>query len=135
MVIFPYQTPALRVAQPLGHFYVAVLPAELLLQVAVSDTMRAKMSPDGTGYRLAGTQRPVREKRLTEIAHYISRVDAAFPNSIIIAANYDRETGLDQGEIEDIASEHNGDSRSHPSKAWTVEGAGPRRLHTNHSNL
>ena len=126
MVIFPYRTPALRVAQPLGHFYVAVLPAELLLQVAVSDTMRATMSPDGTGYQLEGTQRPVREKRLTEIAHYISRVDAAFPNSIIIAANYDQETGFDQGEIEDIASEHNGHSRSHQSQGMDGGGAGPK---------
>ena len=121
MSTFPYQTSTLRVDQPLGTFYAAVLPAELLLQVAVSDTMRATMSPDGSGYRLEGTQRLVREKRLTDIANYINRVDAAFPNAIIIAANYDRETGFDQGEVEDIAREDNGASIIPQSKAWTVE--------------
>ena len=121
MVTFPYETHALRVDQRLGTFYVAVLPAELLLQVADSDHMRATMNPDGSGYQLEGTQRIVQEKRLNEIANYISRVDAAFPNSIIIAANYDLDTGLDQGEIEDIASEDNGQDAIHQSKAWMAE--------------
>ena len=121
MVTFPYETNALRVDQRLGTFYVAVLPAELLLQVAVSDHMRATMNPDGSGYRLEGTQRLFQEKRLNEIANYISRVDATFPNSIIIAANYDLETGFDQGEIEDIDNEHNEQDGIHQSKAWTAE--------------
>ena len=121
MLTFPYETHALRVDQRLGTFYVAVLPAELLLQVAVSDRMRATMTPDGSGYRLEGTQRLVQDKRLSEIANYINRVDATFPNSIIIAANYDLGTGFDLGEVEDIASEQDGQSTVHQSKAWTVE--------------
>lgn len=36
---YPYKTRALRVDQRLGTFYVVVLPAELLLQVAASDRM------------------------------------------------------------------------------------------------
>lgn len=99
-IVFPYVTKALRVQQRLGTFYVAVLPAELLLQVAASDSMRAIMKPDGDGYELKGTQRLLQDKRLTEISHYINRVDSAFPNSIIIAANYDLESGFDQGELE-----------------------------------
>ena len=121
MITFPYETCALRVDQRLGAFYVAVLPAELLLQVAVSDHMRATMNPDGSGYRLEGTQRAVQEKRLNEIASYVSRVDAAFPNSIILAANYNLETGFDQGEVEDIANEDNGQGSIRRSKAWTAE--------------
>ena len=122
MVNFPYETRALRVEQRLGTFYVAVLPAELLLQVAFSDHMRATMNPDGSGYDLAGTQRLTQDKRLNEIANYINRVDAAFPNSIIIAANHDLVTGFDQGEVEDIASEDDEQSGTrHQSKAWTVE--------------
>ena len=62
---FPYETLALRVEQPLGTFYVAVLPAELLLQVAFSDHMRATMNPDGNSYHLEGTQRLTQDKRLT----------------------------------------------------------------------
>lgn len=121
MLNFPYETPALRVEQPLGAFYVAVLPAELLLRVAFSDHMRATMNPEGTGYQLEGTQRLVQDKRLTEIANYINRVDAAFPNSIIIAANHDLATGFDQGEVEDISDEHSEHTAISPSKAWTVE--------------
>ncbi len=82
--------------------YVAVLPAELLLQVAASDRLRATMNEDGSGYTLEGTQRLIQDKRLGEIAAYINRVDSAFPNTIIVAANYDLETGFDQGELEYI---------------------------------
>ena len=121
MVQFPYETYALRVEQPIGTFYVAVLPAELLLQVAASDRMRARMNKDGDGYHLEGTQRIIQDKRLTEIANYIGRVDAAFPNSIIIAANYDRDTGFDQGELEDIVSEESGPEADVASRVWTVE--------------
>jgi DNA phosphorothioation-associated DGQHR protein 1 len=117
---FPYKTHALRVDQRLGTFYVAVLPAELLLQVAASDRMRAAMKPDGSGYTLEGTQRIIQDKRLNEIADYINRGDSAFPNSIIVAANYDIETGFDQGEVEYISAEE--ESRNiDVSRVWTVD--------------
>lgn len=116
---FPYETRALRVEQRLGAFYVAVLPAELLLQVAASDRMRAIMNPDGSGYELRGTQRLVQDKRLNEIADYINRIDAAFPNSIIVAANYDLDTGFDQGELEYISEEEDG-APIDDSRVWTV---------------
>ena len=119
MVTFPFETNALRVEQPIGAFYVAVLPAELLLQVAASDRMSATMNSDGNGYQLEGTQRVIQDKRLTEIADYIGRTDAAFPNSIIIASNYDRETGFDQGELEDISTEDE-DTEIDASRVWTV---------------
>ena len=121
MVNFPFETYALRVEQRMGAFFVAVLPAELLLQVAASDRMRATMNPDGNGYNLKGTQRMIQDKRLNEIASYIGRVDAAFPNSIIVAANYDMSTGFDQGELEDIAAEEENGEPKEASKAWTVE--------------
>lgn len=116
---FPYEAHALRVDQRLGTFYVTVLPAELLLQVAASDTMRATMKEDGTGYTLDGTQRLIQSKRLGEIAAYINRVDSSFPNSIILAANYDLETGLDQGELEYISSEEAGSPLA-ASRVWTI---------------
>lgn len=118
-ITFPYETHALRVDQRLGTFYVAILPAELLLQVAASDRMRAAIKPDGSGYTLEGTQRLIQDKRLTEIADYINRVDSAFPNSIIIAANYDLETGFDQGELEYMSSEEAGKDPD-TSRVWKV---------------
>ncbi|WP_172332136.1 DNA phosphorothioation-associated DGQHR protein 1 [Mangrovicoccus sp. HB161399] len=116
---FPYETKALQVDQRLGTFYVVALPAELLLQVAASDRMRATMKADGSGYTLEGTQRLIQDKRLTEIGDYINRVDSAFPNSIIVAANYDLETGLDQGELEYISSEEDGKPID-ASRVWTI---------------
>lgn len=116
---FPYQARALRVDQRLGTFYVVVLPAELLLQVAASDRMRATLKEDGSGYTLEGTQRIIQDKRLNEIADYINRVDSSFPNSIIVAANYDLETGLDQGELEYMSSEEDGKPLD-TSRVWTV---------------
>ena len=124
MIIFPYVTTALRVDQRLGTFFVATLPADLLLRVAVSDTMRATLNDDGIGYTLEGTQRVVQDKRLTEIANYINRIDASFPNSIIVAANYDVETGFDQGELEDVEDEGGIESAYSTSKSWTVTPSG-----------
>ena len=117
---FPYETSALRVNQNFGDFYVASLPAELLLRVAASDTMEAVMNPDGNGYSLKGTQRLIQNKRLDEISQYINRYDSAFPNSIILAANYDRESGFDMDEAEYV---ENGDQETEPktSNEWYVE--------------
>lgn len=119
-ITFPYSVPALRVDQRLGSFYVAVLPAELLLQVCASDRMSAKMNPDGVGYTLEGTQRVIQDKRLGEIAAYINRMDASFPNSIIVAANYDLDTGFDQSEREEMELEETGVPVA-VSRAWSIE--------------
>src|SRR5580700_4992025 len=79
MVNFPFTAPALRVAQPLGAFYVTVLPAELLLETCFSDQLRATRT-NGVGYELQGTQRGMIVERLRAIADYIDRYDSAFPN-------------------------------------------------------
>jgi hypothetical protein len=81
------------------------MPAQLLLQVAASDVMSATLNSDGVGYTLTGTQRALQDKRISQIADYIDRVDASFPNSIILAANYNRETGFDENELEAIESD------------------------------
>ena len=93
MVTFPYVVPALQVDQPLGTYYVAALPAGVLLETCYSDRLRAIADADGTGYKLDGTQRGLDPERLAEIARYISRSDSAFPNSIILAANFREENG------------------------------------------
>ncbi|WP_176480232.1 MULTISPECIES: DNA phosphorothioation-associated DGQHR protein 1 [Mesorhizobium] len=125
MIEYPFTAPALPVDQPIGTFYVTVLPAELLLQVASSDVMSAALSSDGVGYVLSGTQRLVQDKRLVQIADYIDRIDSAFPNSIILAANYNREVGLDLDELEAMEEEEREETdEAAPvgdlSKAWTV---------------
>lgn len=103
--IYPLRIPALKVTQPLGEFFAAVLSAEILLNVTYSDPLRI-LGFSATGdYELKGHQRKLVEDRLKAIGRYIDTVEAAFPNSIILAANY-----REDGQLED-----NDDAR------WTVE--------------
>lgn len=114
---FPLEVKALRVEQPIGVYYVAILPAKVLLEVAFSDVLSANKK-DGY-YELDGTQRLMQPKRLQAIADYINRTDAAFPNTIILAANYRKEDGLIEDDDEDDAS-----GQKMPNNRWIIEGDG-----------
>lgn len=98
------EIPALRVKQPLGDFYVISIPAKQLLEISFSEPMKYV---DNSG-RVQGSQRPKDNDRLKEIAKYIDSVEMAFPNSIILAANYTLQGNItkDIGErwrvVEDI---------------------------------
>jgi DNA phosphorothioation-associated DGQHR protein 1 len=105
---FPYVTPAILVEQPMGSFYITKLPASLLLEVGFSDILTALATGDPSRpYELKGTQREQQQKRLTQIGGYIDRMDSAFPNAIILAANLREEDGLteeDPDSDDDLAS-------------------------------
>jgi DNA phosphorothioation-associated DGQHR protein 1 len=109
--MYPVTVKALRVEQPLGVYYVAIIPADVLQDVTFSDRMRASIDDDH-GYDVDGTQRGKKGGRPAEIAEYIDRDDSAFPNSIILAANYDQDTGL-------ISTENPDDDDENPV-AWRV---------------
>lgn len=113
---FPMEVKALRIEQPLGIYYVAVLPARVLLNVAYSDVLSANLRATGESYDLEGTQRLMQPKRLRLITDYINREDAAFPNTIILAANFRKEDGL----IEDLEEEFDDDKKT-AIQPWTVE--------------
>ena len=100
------RTQAICVDQPLGEFYAVAIPARKLLQVCYTDQLTA--IADGETYRLSGSQRSVTSTRLRDIGGYIDTTEAAFPNSVILAANYDEKDGL---LIDD------------PAKKWRVEGS------------
>ncbi len=85
------RVPAIEVEQPIGVFYAAAIPAHQLLTVCYTDTVSAVL--DGASYRLAGHQRPLDDRRLSDIGRFIGTNDFTFPNSIILAANYDRQKG------------------------------------------
>lgn len=80
---------ALKIEQPLASFYITKIKASQLLEVSFSEELEYI---DDNG-ELKGNQRPKDEKRLQSIARYIDSVEMSFPNSIIIAANYDKLTG------------------------------------------
>lgn len=79
--------PAIRIEQPLGEFYAVKFKARELLSLAYSEPAKA-------GNELGvidGTQRIEDTKRLREIGKYIDTVDSAFPNTIILGANYSQQ--------------------------------------------
>ncbi len=83
----PYlEKTVLKVKQPLGTFYVASISARELLSICYSDP--AELRKDG--FHVDGTQRLESEKRKKEISDYIETHEAAFPNAIILGANYNR---------------------------------------------
>lgn len=104
--MFPMKIPAIKVSQPLSDFYVASIPAKVLLEV--SYTIRAEILNDddeenATGKvihigrfinKVVGNQRARVSKRLDEIKRYSETIDASFPNSIVIGANYDEYGNL-----------------------------------------
>jgi DNA phosphorothioation-associated DGQHR protein 1 len=90
---YPFSCPGLIVSQPFGQFFIAPIPARILLDVAFSDRLTAVKQRDGS-YKLEGSQRALVERRLKEIGRFIDTASAAFPNSIILAANYREDDGL-----------------------------------------
>ena len=89
--------PAIRVTQPLGTFYAFSIGADILGQITYSQPaevisrMDRELNDNKVGYSIFGTQRTENRKRLEEIASFIRTTEATFPNSIILAANYDQD--------------------------------------------
>lgn len=98
--VFPLRVPAVRVTQPLGEFYVVSLTAEVLLRLTYSDPLKVvEESDEAAPYQLRGTQREESRTKLREITRFIETTEAAFPNSIILGANY-HESGESEDEID-----------------------------------
>lgn len=97
MASFPLHLPAIRVSQPLGDFFVVSLDAATLQEVTFLDPTRISSVNKGKfWYNLLGAQRPSSERRAKQIANYINTIESAFPNSIILAANY-----IENGELQE----------------------------------
>lgn len=101
------RVPAIRIEQPLGVFFAVSLRADFLLKVCY--TIRTKFvndtteeyehnKPKGMLQNLIslskGSQREKDEDRVKEITRYTETVDAGFPNSIILGANYTEDGEL-----------------------------------------
>ena len=104
------KVPVLTVRQPIGEFYVGVIPASQLRIISYADRRRQIQVEDAI---YAGIQRELSEKRRAEIRKYIRSFDASFPNSFIIAVR-----------SEDVVSEENGILilRNHPRTACIIDG-------------
>ncbi|EES4976710.1 DGQHR domain-containing protein, partial [Escherichia coli] len=78
-----YTGKTIKVRQPFGDFYIASIPAKLLIQVCYS------FAAQYGNEVLTGVQRGINENRVKTIAHFCTTNDAMFPTSIILSANLD----------------------------------------------
>lgn len=78
----------LKVTQPIGEFYMSVIPANIL----INKTTINRRNEEG------GIQRELSLGRMKEICNYIREKDATFPTSIIIAATSEVKKELIENE-------------------------------------
>ena len=84
---------AIEVSQPLGVFYVTKMSAATLLKITFADPLRVTSEAySDDKYPLTGAQREENKRRLKAIAKFIETTEAAFPNSIILGANYTKDS-------------------------------------------
>jgi DNA phosphorothioation-associated DGQHR protein 1 len=111
---YPLKLPAIRVHQPLGEFFVVTLDAATLRRITYMDATRiARVDRQFFFYSLLGSNRQSSPRRAKQIAKYINTVEAAFPNSIILAANYINDGEFQENEDNRWRVEANGNSMWH----------------------
>jgi DGQHR domain-containing protein len=77
--------PAIKLEQPVGVFFVCVMKATDLFDIAKFDIRKISESEGIDDF--LGIQREVSPKRLKELKHYITTTDATFPTAVIIAVD------------------------------------------------
>ena len=83
--------PILSVKQPIGVFYIASIPADILLKVLKN--VRRSMGGDGV-------QSDESKSRIKEIVSFCSNTDSVFPTPIIVSVyNHTVKLDEDQNEI------------------------------------
>lgn len=88
-----YDVPYLRVAQPVGDFYISILPAKTLMDNV--DILRRGISDE----QRRNVQRKLNENRQKEIAAYVTDPDATFPTSIIVSLYDDAVTVIEEEKV------------------------------------
>lgn len=86
----------LEVNQPIGTFYLGVLPARIVS--SISTVNKRDLDPISKS-SIGGVQRDPSKTRITEITNYCSDPDATFPTPIIIAVDFDSKYIFDSQRI------------------------------------
>lgn len=73
-----------RARQPLGDLYIGTLTSRRLWELAEYDMREIRNREDGI-YLATGVQRELSEKRVQEIATYVTTIDATFPTAVVLA--------------------------------------------------
>ena len=78
--------PCLHTRQPVGDFFVGVMPFGVICDIAYFDVRRV-LQEERDVERYLGIQRPLNKKRVEELSIYVNFVDACFPTSIVLAVS------------------------------------------------
>ncbi|HEY0148949.1 MAG TPA: DGQHR domain-containing protein [Allosphingosinicella sp.] len=78
----------IRVVQPIGEIYIGSIPSRKLWEIAEYDMREIREKEDGI-YLATGIQRKLDERRVSEIATYVTTVDATFPTAVVLAVSSD----------------------------------------------
>ncbi len=86
--------PVITIQQPIGSFFIGVMPADRLCEITDFDVRRLLREREFETY--LGIQRPLDKKRVKEIQKYVETVDACFPAGVILSVtarcvSYDEE--------------------------------------------
>jgi DGQHR domain-containing protein len=86
----------LKVQQPIGEFFIGVLPSQTLCDITEFDIRHMVRENDIEKY--LGIQRRVDTRRIKELKQYVRTGDACFPTGVILAvraasAKYDEQSG------------------------------------------
>jgi DGQHR domain-containing protein len=81
----PTSVRCIPIQQPLGTFFVASIPADLLVQITSADVRR--MTGERPFETYLGIQRPLSKDRVVEIGKYVNTQDACFPTAVLLAVD------------------------------------------------
>lgn len=81
-----YEFDAIKVTQPFSDYYICSIPSDILRKISFS------LKAVNNQGQVQGVQRTLNPQRLKEIGQFIDSDSAAFPNPIILGANF-KETG------------------------------------------
>ena len=75
--------PVTLVSQPIGDFYIGVVPRQIAVDISEFDIRRLVNKERFTDFM--GIQREVSEKRVKDIVRYLNTTDATFPTAVILS--------------------------------------------------
>lgn len=78
------EVKAIKIRQPIGEFFIAVIPSKHLCKISWADVRRIKGEQRDVEKYL-GIQRPLSDERVTELKDYVQMKDATFPTAVILA--------------------------------------------------
>ncbi len=86
----------IEVKQPIGTFYVGAIKWNDLLYISHSDIRRIEREEKSEIESYFGIQRELSQRRLKDIANYVTFLDATFPSSIVLAISSTSMIGQDE---------------------------------------